>query len=85
MILYFVLVGFVTGALGAAAVIGSGGGVVFALLAYSLAGAVGVLLSAVLVAIAPSFPRPRGGLSVGTGQVPVNARRVQVQAHASRR
>jgi len=80
MILYFVLVGFVAGAIGAGAVLGSGGGILFAILAYSLAGALGVVLSAVVVAFAPTFPRPkpRGGL-------PVDARRVRVQAHVPRR
>lgn len=61
MILYFVLVGFVTGALCAAAVLATGGGVLLALLAYASAGALGVVLSAILWALAPPFPKPRVG------------------------
>jgi len=78
MILYFVLVGFVAGALAAVGVLTSGGGVLLALLAYSLGGALGVFLFAALIALAPNFPRPRSGL-------PAHARRVRVQAHATRR
>ena len=80
MILYFVLVGFVAGALGAVVVLSAGGGILFAILAYSLGGALGVLLCAVFAAFMPSLPkpRPRGGL-------PVEAPRVRVEAHVPRR
>lgn len=92
MILFFVLVGFVTGTLGAVTVVSAGGGVLWAILAYSLGGAVGVVLTALLIALAPSFPRPRprGGLPANA----VPARRVahrptpghaRLHIHASRR
>jgi hypothetical protein len=79
MILYFVLVGFVAGALGAVVVLSAGGGILFAILAYSLAGALGVVLTAVFMAVMPTIPRPRP-----RGGLPVDARRVRVQAHARR-
>ena len=72
MILYFVLIGFVAGGAGAIAVLAAGGAVWLAVLAYSFAGALGVLLSALIVAVAPTFPRPRGGLPVPAH--PVRAR-----------
>ncbi len=64
VILYFVLIGFVTGAVSASAVLTSGGSIAFAILAYSVGGAAGVLLLATFVALAPTAPRPRprGGL-----------------------
>ena len=77
MILYFVLVGFVTGAIGAGAVLAAGGGILFAILAYSAAGALGVVLSALAFALAPSFPRPRGGMPVRAHTV--NAQTVKAQ------
>ncbi len=80
MILYFVLVGFVAGGIGAAVVLTVGGGIWLAILAYSLVGALGVVVSAVVLAFMPSFPRPRP-----RGGLPVDARRVRVQAHAPRR
>ena len=49
MILYFVLVGFVTGAIGAGFVLYTGGGVLLVLLAYSFSGALGVVLSALII------------------------------------
>ena len=79
MILYFVLVGFVAGVIGAAVVLTAGGGIWLAILAYSLAGALGVVLSAVFLAFMPTLPRPRP-----RGGLPVDARRVRVQAHARR-
>ncbi|HCQ66234.1 MAG TPA: hypothetical protein DIU07_14260 [Rhodobacteraceae bacterium] len=74
MILYFVLVGFVTGAIGAGFVLYSGGSVLLAVLAYSLAGALGVVLSALIIAFAPSFPRPRPRRGLPAGAQPVRAR-----------
>lgn len=101
MILYFVLVGFVTGAIGAGLVIQLGGGILFAILAYSFGGALGVVLSAVIYAFLPIAPRPRrrGGMPVHVHPVharsahraeplssrSVRARSLRVQAHAPRR
>jgi len=95
MILYFVLVGFVTGSIGAGFVLYTGGGVVLALLAYSLCGAFGVVLTALFVAFAPTMPRPRprGGLPVTTHPVrahhatirPVRTRHMRMAAQARRR
>lgn len=95
MILYFVLVGFITGSIGAGFVLYSGGGFFLALLAYSLSGALGVVLTALLVAFAPTFPRPRprGGLPVTTNPVrahrvvsrPVRTGHVRIEAQAPRR
>ncbi|PIE07157.1 MAG: hypothetical protein CSA74_08500 [Rhodobacterales bacterium] len=76
MILYFVLIGFVTGAVSATAVLTSGGSIPFALLAYSLGGAAGVMLLAVFVAFVPPMPRPRRGLPATGSQhvhIPVQA------------
>lgn len=78
MILYFVLVGFVTGAIGAGFVLTSGGGFLLALLAYSGAGALGILLTALIVAFAPILPRPRR-----RGGMPVNAH--PARAHSAMR
>ncbi|MCB1348649.1 MAG: hypothetical protein R3D80_09235 [Paracoccaceae bacterium] len=74
MILYFVLIGFVTGTVGAWFVLQTGAGILLALLAYSFAGALGVVVSAVAFAFAPTLPRPRrrGGLPVHAH--PVHAR-----------
>ncbi len=80
MILYFVLVGFVTGAIGAAVVLNLGGGILLAILGYSLGGAFGVVISALFVALAPTFPRTKPGRGL-----PVRARQVRVPAHAPRR
>ncbi|MCB1357873.1 MAG: hypothetical protein KDK53_15735 [Maritimibacter sp.] len=84
MILYFVLIGFVTGAIGAGVVLQSGGGILLALLAYSLAGALGVVLSALVFAFVPNTPRPRrrGGLPVHAH--PVHARSAAHSASPSR-
>lgn len=101
MILYFVLVGFVTGAIGAGVVLQTGGGLFLALLAYSLAGALGVVLSAMIYAFVPNIPRPRrrGGLAVHAHPVharsasrtqpprsrAMRARHLRVEAHVPRR
>jgi hypothetical protein len=74
MILYFVLVGFVSGAIGAGYVLYAGGGLLLALLAYSFTGALGVVLSALIIAVAPSFPRPRPRRGLPSGAHPVRAR-----------
>lgn len=78
MILYFVLVGFVTGAIGAGFVLYSGGGFLLALLAYSGTGALGIVVTALVVAFLPTLPRPRR-----RGGMPVNAR--PVRAHSGLR
>ncbi|MEZ5723232.1 MAG: hypothetical protein R3D59_18010 [Paracoccaceae bacterium] len=59
-ILYFVLIGFVTGTVGAWFVLQTGAGILLALLAYSFAGALGVVVSAVAFAFAPTSCRARG-------------------------
>ena len=89
MILYFVLVGFIAGAIGAGYVLSIGGGVLLALLAYSGAGGLGVVLSAVVVAAAPTLPRARRGLPVSahpaSGRSAMRTRHVRVEAQAPRR
>lgn len=54
MILIFVAIGFVVGAIAAACVLYSDGGVLLAIVAYSFAGALAILISAALFALRPT-------------------------------
>lgn len=60
MILFFVLVGFITGAIGAGVALYAGSSWQLALLAYSFTGALGVVIAALVVAFAPTIPPSRG-------------------------
>lgn len=66
MILVFVLVGFVVGAVSAGYTLAVGGGILAALAAYSICGALAVVITAFFMAVGPTLFRqkPASGIPV---------------------
>ncbi|MCB1336787.1 MAG: hypothetical protein KDK10_04785 [Maritimibacter sp.] len=73
MILLFVLVGFVAGTVCAAYTLATGGGILAAVLAYSVFGAIAVVITAILTAIGPTLMRPKAASGIPV-RVPAHRR-----------